>query len=125
MSAVEHATPTATPAPTQHTRTSLIGLLALSKAADAGVTAYGMHAGLVERSPLAAGLMDLLGIVPGLVIGSILVLATVVGVVEWGQRHFRSPASRHYTRAGAYGLLIVWFAGAAGYNYALIGGGVA
>lgn len=61
-----------------------IALLSLTKALDAGTTAIGLTLvpGVVESNPLAAALFSAVGVLPGLLVGTVAVLVAVVAITE-------------------------------------------
>ena len=63
-----------------------IACLLLTKALDATTTAVGLTLvpGLVESNPFAAVLFSSVGVLPGLLLATLAVLAVVVGVTEAG-----------------------------------------
>ena len=63
-----------------------IACLSLTKALDATTTALGLALvpGIAEANPFAAALFSAVGVIPGVALGSLLVLAFVVGVTEIG-----------------------------------------
>lgn len=68
------------------TRRQLLVLLVATQAADAATTAVGLAGapGVVERNPVLATFVEALGTVPALVLGSALVVASLVLVTEAG-----------------------------------------
>jgi hypothetical protein len=104
-----------------------IALLSLTKALDAGTTVLGLSLvpGIVESNPFAAALFSAVGLVPGVLVGSLAVLAFVVAVTETGAAWLRRVSDGPEwapTAARAVGYLApsLVFAAAAVNNAALL-----
>lgn len=104
-----------------------IACLLLTKALDATTTAVGLTLvpGLVESNPFAAALFSTVGVLPGLLLASLAVLAFVVGVTEagaaWLARHPDAPGwGPTATRAVGYLPPSLIFGAAAVHNATLL-----
>lgn len=103
-----------------------IALLSLSKALDAATTLLGLTLvpGVVETNPFAAALFSRLGVVAGVVVASITVLAVVVAVTEAGVAWLRRSDAPEWaaaaTRAVGYLPPSLLFCAATVHNAALL-----
>lgn len=108
-------------------RWSAIGAAALgsAKLADVVTTVVGLvFFGAIEANPVGRSLIAHLGLVPGLVLGSVVVVVFIVAVTERGvaavRRTETDPVWPSLVRSVGYGVPTLLFAGVAVYNAALI-----
>lgn len=92
-------------------RSSLVALLAVSKAADAATTYAGLEwtPGIREANPVVAGAMSAHGVSAAIVATSLLVVVTIVAVTEatvFATEHWMDvpPGSDASVRLTGYGL---------------------
>ena len=104
-----------------------IVLLALTKALDAATTALGLVLvpRIVESNPFAATLFETVGVLPGLLLGSLAVVGVVVLVTEYGVAKLRrTPDAPDWaptaTRIVGYFPPSLLFGAVAVYNAALL-----
>lgn len=101
--------------------------LLLTKALDATTTAVGLALvpGLAEANPVAATLFSTVGVLPGLLLASLVILAIVVAVTEtgagWLRRHPDAPGwAPRATRIAGYLPPSLVFGAAAIHNATLV-----
>lgn len=104
-----------------------IALLSLTKALDASTTAIGLTLipGVVESNPLAATLFSAVGVLPGLLVGTVAVLVCIVAITEAGAAWLgRAPDAPGWvpgaTRAVCYLLSSLVFGAVAVHNAVLL-----
>lgn len=104
-----------------------IACVSLTKALDATTTAIGLALvpGIAEANPVAATLFSTVGVLPGVVLGSLIVLAFVVALTESGVAWLRrQPDAPDWaptaTRVAGYLLPSLVFGAAAVHNAALL-----
>lgn len=102
-----------------------VGWLLAAKLADATTTAVALtYLPLVESNPMVRLLIAQVGVVPGLLLGSVLALGFITAVTELGvvacYRLAPEGEGVAHVRYAGYGIPTVLFAGAAVYNFGLI-----